>query len=238
MHASTILPGRPPGNGDGSQGLTVRQRAVLACISESVRTRGYPPSMQEIGDAVSLASTSSVAHQLKSLQRMGFLQRDPHRPRAYVLAPRAQALASTHPLPPPHDAYPGEQAEPAAVAQVPLLDRIAAGSPVLTDQDVQEVLPMPRHVVGDGELFALTVVGQSMIDAGIREGDIVTVRRQSAAEPGDIVAVLLDGGEVTVKKLRIADDGVWLMPCNLAYSPLRLENRTILGKVVAVLRSL
>ncbi|NJP82719.1 hypothetical protein HCK01_36525 [Streptomyces sp. AA8] len=149
------LPGRPPGNWEDSEGLTARQRAVLACISDSVRTRGYPPSMREIGEAVNLASTSSVAHQLQSLERRGFLQRDPHRPRAYALAPPAQALADMPRLPPPHGRCPDEQAELAAVAQVPLLGRIAAGSPVLADPDVQDVLPMLRHVVGHGELFAL-----------------------------------------------------------------------------------
>ncbi|MFF4531576.1 transcriptional repressor LexA [Streptomyces sp. NPDC001407] len=243
MPAVTTSPGRPPGIREDADGLTERQRAVLTSILDSVRSRGYPPSMREIGEAVKLASTSSVAHQLLALERKGFLNRDPHRPRAYALAPHAQALADARPLPAPSDAYlsaRAEEAEPnAAVAQVPLIGRIAAGAPLLAEQEIQDVLPMPRQAVGHGELFALTVVGQSMIDAGIRDGDVVTVRRQSTADPGDVVAALLASGEATIKKLRITDDGAWLMPCNIAYQPIRLENdATILGKVVAVLRSL
>ncbi|MFF4410350.1 transcriptional repressor LexA [Streptomyces sp. NPDC001404] len=243
MPTVTASPGRPPGICEDADGLTDRQRAVLTCILGSVRSRGYPPSMREIGEAVKLSSTSSVAHQLLVLERKGFLFRDPHRPRAYALAPHAQALADTRSLPTPSDAHLSTRADEAernaAVAQVPLIGQIAAGTPLLAEQEVQDVLPMPRQAVGHGELFALTVVGQSMIDAGIREGDVITVRRQSAADPGDIVVALLASGEATVKKLRIADDGVWLMPCNIAYQPTRLENDgTILGKVVAVLRSL
>ncbi|MBP2400758.1 transcriptional repressor LexA [Streptomyces syringium] len=244
MPIVTASPGRPPGIREDADGLTERQRAVLRCILSSVRSRGYPPSMREIGEAVKLSSTSSVAHQLLALERKGFLHRDPHRPRAYALAPHAQALADARSLPtPPSDAYLSPREEEAernaAVAHVPLLGRIAAGAPLLAGQETQDVLPMPRQAVGHGELFALTVVGQSMIDAGIRDGDVVTVRRQSAADPGDIVGALLADGEATVKKLRIADDGAWLMPCNIAYQPIRLENdAAILGKVVAVLRSL
>lgn len=242
MYAATALPGRPPGIREDADGLTERQRAVLSCVLESVRTRGYPPSMREIGQKVKLSSTSSVAHQLHALERKGLLHRDPQRPRAYALTARAQVLADVHQLPTPSDAYleaRAEQAERAAlVAHVPLVGRIAAGPPITAEEDVEDVLPMPRAVVGHGDLFALTVVGQSMIDAGIRDGDYVTVRRQSTAVHGDIVAALL-GGEATVKKLRIADDGLWLMPCNLAYKPIRLEyDGAILGKVVALMRSM
>ncbi|MGW4550073.1 transcriptional repressor LexA [Streptomyces violaceorubidus] len=243
MHADTALPGRPPGIREDADGLTSRQRAVLTCILSSVRERGYPPSMREIGQAVKLSSTSSVAHQLQVLERKSFLRRDPQRPRAYALAPRAQALVDAHRLPTPLEedvaVRAAQTARAAAVAHVPLVGRIAAGPPILAEQDVQDVLPMPRAVVGHGDLFALLVAGQSMIDAGIRDGDVVTVRRQSSAEPGDIVAALLSDGEATVKKLRIADDGAWLMPCNLAYQPIRLgDDGVILGKVVAVMRSL
>ncbi|MFB8310263.1 transcriptional repressor LexA [Streptomyces sp. NPDC055961] len=243
MHADTALPGRPPGIREDADGLTSRQRAVLTCILNSVRERGYPPSMREIGQAVKLSSTSSVAHQLQALERKSFLRRDPQRPRAYALAPHAQDLVDAHQLPTPLEedvaVRAAQAARAAAVAHVPLVGRIAAGPPILAEQDVQDVLPMPRAVVGHGDLFALLVAGQSMIDAGIRDGDVVTVRRQSSAEPGDIVAALLSGGEATVKKLRIADDGAWLMPCNLAYQPIRLgDDGVILGKVVAVMRSL
>ncbi|MFD9904048.1 transcriptional repressor LexA [Streptomyces sp. NPDC059063] len=251
MHSAS-RPGRPAGIRENADGLTTRQRRIVDHIVDSVRDRGYPPSMREIGQAVGLASTSSVAHQLLTLERKGFLRRDPQRPRAYALAPRAQALIDAHPQPAPSDAYltarleqaeqaAAEQAErAAAVAQVPLLGRIAAGTPLLAEQDdVQALLPMPRAAVGHGELFALTVVGQSMIDAQIRDGDIVTVRRQPTAEHGDIVAALTDDGEATVKKLHLEGGDVWLRPCNLAYPPLRLpDGGRILGKVVTVLRSL
>ncbi|MFE0777503.1 transcriptional repressor LexA [Streptomyces sp. NPDC058861] len=242
MNAADALPGRPPGVREDAEGLTPRQWNILACISDTVRERGYPPSMREVGQMVGLSSTSSVAHQLLALERKEFLRRDPQRPRAYALAPRALVLLGSNPLPEPSDAVLGarvkQAADEARVAHVPLVGRIAAGIPIAAEQQVAEVLPMPRAVVGHGELFALTVVGQSMIDAGIREGDIVTVRCQAAAEHGDIVAALLDGA-ATVKKLHIAKDEAWLMPCNLAFSPILLEDDSaIMGKVVAVMRSL
>ncbi|MFD3511933.1 transcriptional repressor LexA [Streptomyces sp. NPDC058657] len=242
MHDSTIGPGVPAR--DDADRLTPRQKAVLECITDSVRTRGYPPSMREIGETVGLSSTSSVAHQLRELARKGFLHRDPHRPRAYALAARALALVSD-PRPTDSDDYPAELVEAdqqeTKVAWVPLIGRFAAGLPHQAGPEVQEVLPMPRRAVGDGELLAVTIRGQSMIDAGIREGDVVTVRRQRIAAHGDIVAALLDrqGGEVTVRKLRITEDGMWLMPCNPAFTPIPLESSTaILGKAVSVLRSL
>ncbi|MFE8941065.1 transcriptional repressor LexA [Streptomyces sp. NPDC007872] len=242
MNTANTLPGRPPGIREDTEGLTPRQWSILACLSDTVRDRGYPPSMREVGQAVGLSSTSSVAHQLLVLEDKGFLHRDPQRPRAYALTSRALVLLGANPLPEPSDAALSARVEQAAdtasIARVPLVGRIAAGAPITAEQQVEDVLPMPRTVVGHGELFALKVVGQSMIDAGIREGDIVTVRRQATAEQGDIVAALLDGA-ATVKKLRIDEDGLWLMPCNVAFSPIRLKDGTvIMGKVVAVMRSL
>ncbi|GLF98258.1 transcriptional repressor LexA [Streptomyces yaizuensis] len=210
--------------------LTERQQAVLACISDSVRTRGYPPSMREIGQSLQLTSVSSVAHHLLTLERKGFLCRDRHRPRAYALAPHVQQALTGRA---------GQAERTADVAEVPLLGPIAAGMPLLAEQNVQDVLAMSRAVVGHGELFALKVADQSMSDAGILGGDVVAVRRYRAAEPGDIVAALLAGGGVTVRKLHVAHDGVWLMPYNRDHSPIRLEDGgAVLGKVVAVLRSL
>lgn len=243
MSRTVTLPrGRPEGIRTDADGLTQRQHAILTCIADSLRNRGYPPTMREIGQAAGLASTSSVAHQVNALERKGFVHRDPRRPRAYALAPRAQALLDARSQPAPTDAELAARADAAqqaaAVAHVPLIGRIAAGAPVLAQEDVQDILPMPRHAVGHGELFALKVIGQSMIDVGIRDGDTVTVRRQPTAEHGDIVAALIEG-EATVKRLRISGDGVWLMPCNLAYSPIPLPDEgAILGRVVAVLRSL
>ncbi|MEW2067789.1 transcriptional repressor LexA [Streptomyces sp. NPDC007346] len=222
--AGRSLPGRPPGIRADSSGLTDRQRRVIEVIRDSVQRRGYPPSMREIGQAVGLSSTSSVAHQLMALERKGFLRRDPHRPRAYEV--RGSDQPSTQPT--------DTTGKPAA-SYVPLVGRIAAGGPILAEESVEDVFPLPRQLVGDGELFVLKVVGDSMIEAAICDGDWVTVRRQPVAENGDIVAAMLDG-EATVKRFRREDGHVWLLPHNAAYQPIPGDEATILGKVVAVLR--
>ncbi|MFH8387165.1 transcriptional repressor LexA [Kitasatospora sp. NPDC018058] len=218
--------GRPPGVHVDAEGLTERQRRVIDVIRDSVRHRGYPPSMREIGEAVGLSSTSSVAHQVRALSRKGFLYQDPHRPRAYrVSADRAET-----PTAPTRDTT-------ASGIAVPVVGRIAAGGPILAEQTVEDVFPLPRQLVGEGELFALTVRGDSMIEAAICDGDWVTVRRQPVAENGDIVAAMIDG-EATVKRFKREDGRIWLMPHNPAYEPINGDNATILGKVVAVLRRL
>jgi len=212
-------------------GLTPRQRRVLAVIRESVETRGYPPSVREIGEAVGLTSTSSVSHQLKALERKGFLRRDPNRPRAVdVRGPEemAEAAASTAEL--ARDQMP-------TPTYVPVLGRIAAGGPILAEQAVEEVFPLPRELVGAGTLFMLRVVGESMIDAAICDGDWVVVRQQNVAENGDIVAAMIDG-EATVKTFRRRDGEVWLMPHNAAFEPISAQDATVLGKVVSVMRKL
>ena len=222
----------PDGPADES-GLTPRQRAILNVIRESVEARGYPPSVREIGEGVGLTSSSSVAHQLTTLERMGFLRRDPNRPRALMVSDT-----------PMDDAPPALAAVPSAgihaesdTTAVPLVGRIAAGGPILAEQEVEQVYPLPRDLVGDGELFMLKVVGDSMIDAAICDGDWVVVRQQATAENGDIVAALLDD-EATVKTLKRRDGHVWLMPHNPAYAPILGDNATIMGKVVTVLRRL
>ncbi|MDH6127727.1 repressor LexA [Kitasatospora sp. GP82] len=220
------LPGRPPGIRTDEAGLTERQRRVIEVIRDSVQRRGYPPSMREIGQAVGLSSTSSVAHQLMALERKGFLRRDPHRPRAYEVRGVEVARPNT-----------AEAAGRPSTSYVPLVGRIAAGGPILAEQTVEDVFPLPRQLVGEGELFALTVRGDSMIEAAICDGDWVTVRRQPVAENGDIVAAMIDG-EATVKRLKREDGKIWLMPHNPAYEPIPGDNATILGKVVAVLRRL
>ncbi|MEV5451305.1 transcriptional repressor LexA [Streptomyces sp. NPDC052535] len=210
---------RPPGAHARGEVLTVRQQKIVAYIARFLDEHGYPPSMREIGADVGLSSTSSVAYQLQALEKKGALRQDPNRPRAYVLADTRT------------------EASPAVVAHVPLVGRIAAGTPILAEEMVEDVLPLPRHVVGEGELFALKVVGESMIGAAICDGDVVTVRRQASAEPGDIVAAMLDG-EATVKRLKRDEGRVWLMPHNPAFAPLPGDDAVILGKVVAVLRTL
>jgi repressor LexA len=223
--AGRSLPGRPPGIRADSTGLTDRQRRVIEVIRDSVQRRGYPPSMREIGQAVGLSSTSSVAHQLMALERKGFLRRDPHRPRAYEVRGSDQAAS----------VQPTDTAGKPAASYVPLVGRIAAGGPILAEESVEDVFPLPRQLVGDGELFVLKVVGDSMIEAAICDGDWVTVRRQPVAENGDIVAAMLDG-EATVKRFKREDGHVWLLPHNSAYEPIPGDDATILGKVVAVLR--
>ncbi|WP_122262171.1 transcriptional repressor LexA [Ornithinimicrobium cerasi] len=230
---------------DGGAQLTNRQRRVLDVIRDSVDARGYPPSLREIGEAVGLTSPSSVAHQLKMLERKGFLRRDPNRPRAIeVVTPgdgagyrRADQSAD------PEAARGGSEvydetgigdARPQA-SYVPVLGRIAAGGPILAEEAIEDVFPLPRQIVGDGELFLLKVVGDSMIDAAICDGDWVVVRRQPTAVSGDIVAAMLDN-EATVKTYKKRADKVWLMPHNPAYEPIDGDHAVILGKVTAVLR--
>ena len=213
-------------------GLTQRQRRVLEVIHDSIERRGYPPSVREIGEAVGLSSASSVAHQLSVLQKKGWLRRDPNRPRALdVRLPgdSARALPSA----------PGEESVEAAAmpaaTYVPVVGRIAAGGPVLAEQAVEDVFPLPRELVGEGTLFTLRVAGDSMVEAAICDGDWVVVRQQPTAENGEIVAAMIDG-EATVKTYKRRDGHVWLMPHNPAYEPIPGDDATILGRVVSVLR--
>jgi repressor LexA len=209
--------------------LTQRQRTILDVIRSSVTTRGYPPSIREIGDAVGLTSTSSVAHQLRTLERKGYLRRDPNRPRAVdVRTPEELAgpvvatdVAGSDALPEP--------------TYVPVLGRIAAGGPILAEEAVEDVFPLPRELVGEGSLFLLTVVGESMIDAAICDGDWVVIRQQNVADNGDIVAAMIDG-EATVKTFKRTRGQVWLMPHNPLFDPIPGNDAAILGKVVTVIR--
>jgi repressor LexA len=211
--------------------LSDKQLAILDVIQRSVSSRGYPPSMREIGDAVGLASLSSVTHQLNQLELSGYLRRDPNRPRAM------EVLIDLPGLDGADDA--GESTVPSVgdAAMVPLVGRIAAGIPITADQMVDEVFPLPRQLVGKGELFMLKVVGESMIDAAICDGDWVVVRQQKTAENGDIVAAMLDN-EATVKVFKQRDGHTWLLPRNSAFEPILGDYAEVLGKVVAVLRSL
>ncbi|QLQ10790.1 MAG: transcriptional repressor LexA [Nocardioidaceae bacterium] len=213
----------PDGPADKT-GLTPRQQRVLAVIRESIETRGYPPSMREIGELVGLTSSSSVSHQLRALEEKGFLRRDPNRPRALAVHQPGEV----------HDDTLVRDSAPAP-AYVPLVGRIAAGGPILAEERVEEVFPLPKSLVGDGELFLLEVVGDSMIDAAICNGDYVVVRSQPIAENGEIVAAMIDG-EATVKTFQRKDGNVWLLPHNQAYEPIDGTHATILGKVTTVLR--
>lgn len=222
----------------GADGLTARQRAVLETIRNSVEERGYPPSMREIGEIVGLASPSSVKHQLQALERKGYLRRDPRRPRAIeVVHPDDARTVAPFDGADLGEEHLGEQDGAPRPAYVPVVGRIAAGGPVLAEQVVEDVFPLPRQLVGEGELFLLKVTGDSMIDAAICDGDWVVVRRQPVAENGEIVAAMIDG-EATVKTLSRRDGHVWLLPRNTAYAPIPGDESVILGRVVSVLRAL
>jgi len=200
--------------------LTSVQQKILDVIRESMETRNYAPSMREIGESVGLSSTASVSHQLNKLELLGYISRDPRRPRTIDLL--------------------GDDNEAevfkAEAAMVPLVGRIAAGGPITAEQNIEDVFALPRQLVGQGELFLLKVVGESMIDAAICDGDWVVVRQQQTAENGDIVAALLEE-EATVKTFKQRDGHTWLLPRNSAFEPILGDHAVILGKVVAVLRT-
>jgi repressor LexA len=223
-------PGSDAKRGVRDTALTERQRTILEVIRSSVTTRGYPPSIREIGDAVGLTSTSSVAHQLRTLERKGYLRRDPNRPRAVDV----RGLDETPPAAVTEVAGSDALPEPTFV---PVLGRIAAGGPILAEQAVEDVFPLPRELVGEGSLFLLKVVGESMVDAAICDGDWVVIRQQNVAENGDIVAAMIDG-EATVKTFKRTTDQVWLMPHNPAFEPIPGNEAAILGKVVTVIRKI
>ena len=215
-------------------GLTERQRTILDVIRTSVTTRGYPPSIREIGDAVGLTSTSSVAHQLRTLERKGYLRRDPNRPRAVDVRAADAPATNVKPLVTTDVAGSDTLPEPTFV---PVLGRIAAGGPILAEEAVEDVFPLPRELVGEGSLFLLKVVGESMVDAAICDGDWVVVRQQNVADNGDIVAAMIDG-EATVKTFKRTRGQVWLMPHNPAFDPIPGNDAAVLGKVVTVIRKI
>jgi repressor LexA len=202
--------------------VTPRQQRILDFIRDAVRDRGYPPTVREIGEAVGLTSSSSVHAQLENLRRKGLLRKDPSKPRAIEVA--------------------GARPMEAAAATVPLIGRIAAGAPMLADEHVEDYLAVPESFAGDTEHFALRVSGDSMVEAGIFEGDIVVVRRQDVAEDGAIVVALMPGGaedEATVKRLRRSGSRITLVPENGSMEPFDLpEGGRIVGQVVSVLRRL
>ena len=204
-------------------GLTARQTKILLAIKEAMETNGYPPSMREIGEAAGLSSPSSVKYQLEALEAKGWIRRDPSRGRALeVLTPGDERF---------------EDIKPERTHNVPLVGRIAAGGPILAEQNVEEVFPLPASLVGEGDLFMLKVVGDSMIDAAICDGDFVVIRSQKDANKGEIVAAMIDG-EATVKTFSKKSGQIWLLPANDSYQPIDGNQAEILGVVTAVLRSL
>lgn len=204
--------------------ISDRQREILDLILRTVQERGYPPSVREIGEAVGLNSPSTVHSHLSALVKAGYLRRDPSKPRAIEVTAPGRAQPDLRRAP---------------VRDVPLLGRIAAGSPILAEEDIEDILPLPTQIVGNDPVFMLRVRGDSMVDDGIHDGDLVVIRRQADADDGDIVAALIDGEEATVKRLRRGSGKVTLVPANPAYEPMVFtEGVEILGRVVAVLRRL
>ena len=206
--------------------LTSRQQQILDMIRDTVDERGYPPSVREIGEAVGLRSTSSVHAQLASLERLGFLRRDPSRPRAIEVRfdPETELARS-----------------PATMRPVPLVGEIAAGAPIVAEERVEELYQLPKDLVGEGTLFMLRVRGESMVLAGVLPGDYVVVRQQPTVEQGEMCAAMIEG-EATVKFFRRTRSGeVFLDPANDGYEPIPVpadQGSAIIGRVVAVLRSL
>ncbi|VAV92441.1 SOS-response repressor and protease LexA [hydrothermal vent metagenome] len=202
--------------------LTGRQQEILQYILQSVDERGYPPAIREIGDAVGLSSPSTVHSHLNALVKAGYLRRDPTKPRAIEVLDPGHVEPSLHRAP---------------VRDVPLVGRIAAGSPILAEQDIEEIYPLPTELVGNDPVFMLRVRGDSMIDVGIFDEDFVVVRRSQTAQNGQLVAALVDGEEATVKRFQRKDGRVTLFAENADYAPMVFtEGVEILGVVTAVLR--
>jgi len=208
-----------------AQVLSTKRKQILDCISEAVRERGYPPSVREIGESVGLTSSSTVHAHLAVLQREGYLRRDPTKPRAIEVCydPSSKVIMDSRPI-----------------RHVPLVGDVAAGTGVLAQENVEELYPLPEDFTGTGTLFMVTVRGDSMVDAGIMDGDFVVVRQQPQAEQGDVVVAGIPDGEATVKRFSTRGGRVVLTPANERLSPMEFDpsDVTVYGKVVTVLRRL
>lgn len=203
--------------------MSNRQQAILEFIKMKVREKGYPPSVREIGEAVGLASSSTVHGHLDRLEKKGLIRRDPTKPRAIEI------LDGSEDTPPPEISAP--------VRHVPLVGKVTAGQPITATENIEEYLPLPAHMVGDQPVFMLSVSGDSMIEAGIHDGDYVIVRQQQTATNGDIVVAMTEENEATVKTFYKERDHIRLQPENSTMEPIRLKNVTILGKVIGLIRS-
>lgn len=235
--------------------ISERQREILRAICDAIADRGFPPTVREIGEHVGLKSSSSVKYQLDLLAQEELIVRDPRRPRTIEVTDEGRERAglprraSAPPIPSSTSLRTPPDFQPetfrvddidmpiSAPVNVPAVGRIAAGGPILAEQLIEDVFPLPRQLTGDGDLFMLSVSGDSMIDAAICDGDWVVVRRQPVAENGQIVAAMIDG-EATVKTLSKKDGHIWLLPRNTNYAPIPGDDAEILGKVVTVLRAL
>ena len=208
-----------------SEALTPRQREILNVISTSMQERGYPPSVREIGEAVGLNSPSTVHNHLNTLQKMGFLRRDPTKPRALEVRFDTNSEVAMERRPSRH---------------VPLIGEVAAGTGLLAQQNVEDLIPLPTDFTGEGELFMLRVRGDSMIDAGILDGDFVVARQQQTADNGDIIVAGIPGDEATVKTFKKSGNKITLVPANPTMDPMVFtsDEVSVFGKVVTVMRRL
>ncbi|MFD1954787.1 transcriptional repressor LexA [Paenibacillus thailandensis] len=202
--------------------LSNRQHAILDFIKNEVRDKGYPPSVREIGEAVGLASSSTVHGHLDRLEKKGLIRRDPTKPRAIEILDQDDPIEAIR----------------TPVSQVPIVGKVTAGVPITATENIEEYFPLPAHFVGDDDVFILNVVGESMIEAGIHDGDYVIVRQQSTASNGDIVVAMTEEDEATVKTFYKEKDHIRLQPQNSSMEPLRLKNVTILGKVIGLFRDI
>ncbi|MEY9093341.1 transcriptional repressor LexA [Paenibacillus sp. RC84] len=199
--------------------VSQRQLAILEFIKNEVKDKGYPPSVREIGEAVGLASSSTVHGHLERLEKKGLIRRDPTKPRAIEITD-------------------GDSDFALSIAQVPLIGKVTAGVPITATENIEDYFPLPMHLVSDYNVFMLNVVGESMIEAGIHNGDMVIVRQQQTANNGDIVVAMTDEDEATVKRFYKERDHIRLQPENSAMDPILLNNVTILGKVIGLFRNI
>ncbi|GIO31144.1 MULTISPECIES: transcriptional repressor LexA [Paenibacillus] len=204
--------------------ISSRQQAILEFIRNEVRAKGYPPSVREIGEAVGLASSSTVHGHLDRLEKKGLIRRDPTKPRAIEILGQEESESSN--------------LFTQTIARVPVVGKVTAGVPITATENIEDYFPLPQHYVGDEKVFMLSVVGDSMIEAGIHNGDYVIVRQQQTADNGDIVVAMTDEDEATVKTFYKEKDHIRLQPENPSYEPLRLNHVTILGKVVGLFRDI
>lgn len=202
--------------------ISSRQQAILEFIRNEVRLKGYPPSVREIGEAVGLASSSTVHGHLDRLEKKGLIRRDPTKPRAIELLGQDEADNSN--------------LINFSISRVPVVGKVTAGLPITATENIEDYFPLPQHFVGEDKIFMLSVVGESMIEAGIANGDYVIVRQQQTADNGDIVVAMTDEDEATVKTFYKEKDHIRLQPENPAFEPLRLKHVSILGKVVGLFR--
>lgn len=203
--------------------MSNRQRAIMDFIRSEVREKGYPPSVREIGEAVGLASSSTVHGHLERLEKKGFIRRDPTKPRAIEILNHEDDNTSMYHF---------------SVSQIPIIGKVTAGLPITATENIEEYFPLPSHFTGEAEVFMLTVEGDSMMDIGIHDGDYVIVKQQKSANNGDIVVAMTEDNEATVKRFYKEKDHFRLQPENSTMKPIILNNVDILGKVIGLFRNI